>query len=194
MARSSKTEQVMNLVSGKRTEESAKVINPFVSREETDEFVGVRQGMNIDANKEKQEKFAEREEQTNKKRKTITRNLEINDLSDATLKNPALKIPEQKNLFSAMAAEKPIVSVVSMLINEQLGAALRRFNACSCAKCCQVITKRVTDNVEPVFISIENKNDAAKLDAEITRLRPVVIRALAKEIIAGKVNPYHNNT
>jgi len=96
-----------------------------------------------------------------------------------------------KTVYVKPAGERQVVNVITLLINEQLGYALERFNICSCAKCCFEITLRALKELPPAIVQVGTIDDADIVNSEINRLRPDVIKVLTKLVMAGRNTPYH---
>jgi len=126
----------------------------------------------------------------NRRRRAITKNMK---LKTDGVTPPGLKLPEGQvqQGYTKPAGEKQVVNVVSLLINEQLGAALERFNICACPKCCHIITQRVMAEVEPVFVHVSTVDDAHEVNIKLSEIRPDVTRVITKTVMAGRIKPYH---
>jgi len=173
MARSNKTMKVMNLIAPE---------SYIVIPEQLNEKIAV------------QEPEQEQEPVKPKKsrRRTILKHIELN--TDAAVASPLLPPPPQndsKTVYVKPAGERQVVNVIALLINEQLGVALERFNVCSCPKCCLEITVRAMRELPPVFVQVVTIDDANTVNAEINRYRSDVIKTLTKLIMAARITPYH---
>jgi hypothetical protein len=128
-------------------------------------------------------------------RKNITKNLK---LSDSGTSNPALRAiePEEAKPVKAYiraSDEKQIVSVPLLLINEQLGAAVERFNVCACDECLRGITIAASDLMPPMYVRVTNAADEDEVNRLIAERRAEAIRALARACITALSKPYHEN-
>jgi hypothetical protein len=129
------------------------------------------------------------------RRRTIIKDTKLNLNAGGVASPVNLKPPANDpghTIYVKPAGERQVVNIVSILINEQLGAALERFNACACPKCCHEITCRVLNEVEPMFVHVSTINDAHDVNNKLSRLRPSVIKVLTKFVMAGKLKPYHS--
>jgi len=168
MARSSKTSKVMNLIAPEPEKNTA-------SQEETPETPEI----------------TEPEKPKKSRRRAIVKNME---LKTEAMASPLLTPPqtEGKTVYVKPAGERQVVNVAAILINEQLGYALERFNICACQVCCLEITLRALRELPPAFVQVSTINEADFVNAEINRLRPDVIKILAKLSLAARNAPYHN--
>jgi hypothetical protein len=114
--------------------------------------------------------------------------------------NPALKaISSEQNEentdrpFTRSATERQIVSIPLMLINEQLGAAVERFNSCACDECLRGITDSALNLMPPMYVRVVNSADEDEVNRLIREQRAEVIRVLAKICIAANMKPFHDN-
>jgi hypothetical protein len=122
-----------------------------------------------------------------KPRKNITKNMK---LSEASAENPVIKaIPAEDRTYVRIAGERQIVSVPLMLINEQLGAAVERFNVCACNVCLRTITDKALDLMQPMYVRVVNSADEDEVNRLMRERRAEAIRVLAKVCISapGKV-------
>ena len=125
------------------------------------------------------------------RRRAITKNMKLKTEGFAP---PSLKLPEgesQHQTYIKPAGEKQVVNVISMIINEQLGIALERFNVCACLKCCHEITQKVMSEVPPVFVHVSTLVDANEVNEKLNQYRSEVTRVLTKVVLAGRMTPYH---
>jgi hypothetical protein len=124
------------------------------------------------------------------RRRAIIRNMR---LKTEGVVPPGLKLPrnETQPVYVKPAGERQVVNVVSMLINEQLGAALERFNICACGICCLEITQKALRELPPVFVHVSTVADADEVNEKIARFRPEVIKTLTKIALAARNSPYH---
>jgi hypothetical protein len=127
------------------------------------------------------------------RRRTIIKDISLN--TGVAVTPPVLKLSKNDaahTVYVKPAGERQVVNVVSILINEQLGATLERFNACACQKCCYEITRRVLAQIEPCFVHVSTIEHADEVNRKLAEIRPNVIKELAKTVMAGKVKPYHS--
>jgi len=120
----------------------------------------------------------------------------IKDINLNTVVAPPILKPPQNDpahtVYLKPAGERQVVNVAAILLNEQLGSALERFNACACQKCCKEITRRVLDELQPSFVHVSTINDADEVNRKLSELRPEVIQVITKVVMAGLNKPYHN--
>jgi len=136
----------------------------------------------------------------NNRRKKIIRHMKPLDTPHTVQpENPALKIIAAENgeavsekLFTRSATERQIVSVPLMLINEQLGTAVERFNSCACDECLRGITDSALNLMPPMYIRVVNSADEDEVNRLISEQRAEVIRVLAKICIAANMKPFHD--
>ena len=149
MARSSKTEQVMGLVGGRKKSEKA---NPLVGAKAT----------------------------TPKAAPVLTAIKPVKAVQNK---------PEARYTWSGTG--KQIVNIITMLINEELGAVLDRFNVCDGDKCCKFVTEVVAGAIPPVFIHVKSKSGEEAVNQALAKYRTAVIKALTKAVLVIKKSPPH---
>jgi len=169
MARSNKTSKVMNLIAPEQPEQP---------KPEPPE----------QATPEQPEPAPSKPKKS--RRRAIVKHMK---LSAEAVAVPILPPPPKQSgtVYVKPAGERQVVNVVSLLINEQLGYALERFNVCSCGECCREITLRAMRELPPVFVQVSTIDDANEVNLLISRHRPDVIKTLAKLVLAARGNPYH---
>jgi hypothetical protein len=132
-----------------------------------------------------------------RRRKNITKHMKP-FVPDAP-ENPALKAistepaEAEPKAFTRSATERQIVSVPLLLITEQLGTAVERFNACACDECLRGIIGRALDLMPPMYVRVVCDTDEDEVNRLIRERRPEVIRVLAKICIAANKKPFHDN-
>ena len=99
--------------------------------------------------------------------------------------NPKLK-------YTWDCSGKQIVNIVTMLINEELGTVMERFNVCDCDKCCKFITEVVAGALPSIFVRVRSKGGEAEVNAALNKYRTAVIKALTKAVLAVKKTPPHD--
>jgi hypothetical protein len=130
-----------------------------------------------------------------KPRKNITKHMKP-FVPDAP-ENPALKainaeIPEaEPKVFTRSVTERQIVSVPLLLITEQLGTAVERFNACACDECLHGIINSALELMPPMYVRVVSDADENEVNRLIREGRPEVIRVLAKICIKANTKPFH---
>lgn len=106
--------------------------------------------------------------------------------------NPHVRIPEpdeQPIIFTKNAAGFQLINVTFLLMNEQLGQAMERFNCCTCYKCAAAVTAETLRHFPQVIISVNRKDDAKKVNELAAKHRAQFTSVLAKAIITVKSNP-----
>lgn len=109
--------------------------------------------------------------------------------------NPSLRIATidgSKTRYTWNYGSRQLLNIMTMLINDELGTVLERFNVCECEKCCKFITQTALDELPAVFVQAKSKADEQKVNAELNKYRPTVIKALTKIVISIKNNPIHS--
>ncbi|MDR0222756.1 MAG: hypothetical protein LBI38_04370 [Oscillospiraceae bacterium] len=126
------------------------------------------------------------------RRRAIIKNMEFKSEGGIP---PGLKLPQKggRLVYVKPAGERQVVNVVSLLVNEQLGAALERFNVCACGVCCLEITQRTMSELPPVFVHVSSVIDADEVNEKIARFRPDVIKAITKIVLSARNSPFHKN-
>jgi len=130
-------------------------------------------------------------------RKVITKHMKIEKLSEPAGENPALRAiavdAGEEKVFMRSSTERQIVSIPLMLVNEQLGSAVERFNSCACDECLRGITDSALDLIPPMYVRVVNAADEDEVNRLIKEQRAEAIRALAKVCIAANKKPFHDN-
>jgi len=133
--------------------------------------------------------------QKKSRRRTIIKDSNLaHGVAGTTAVLPTLKLPQNDpshTVYTKPAGERQVVNVVSILLNEQLGTALERFNACACQKCCLEITCRVLKEIPPAFVHVSTINDADEVNGRLSEMRADVIKVITKTVMAGLTKPYH---
>ncbi len=109
-------------------------------------------------------------------------------------KNPNLRIPNGVDIpviYEKKTAGFQLVNVTFLLINEQLGQVMERFNCCMCEKCAAIITAEALKRIPPMLVPVRRKSDADKVNELAARSRSEVIKILTKAVITVKNNPKH---
>ncbi|MCL2019909.1 MAG: hypothetical protein FWG70_09155 [Oscillospiraceae bacterium] len=130
-------------------------------------------------------------------RKAIVKHMNLEKLSDSREENPALKsftaAEGEEKLFVRLSGERQIVSVPLLLINEQLGMAVERFNSCACDECLRGITDKALDLMPPLYVRVIASGDENEVNRLIKERRAEAIRILAKICITANKKPFHEN-
>ncbi|MCL2693592.1 MAG: hypothetical protein FWE60_00625 [Oscillospiraceae bacterium] len=128
-------------------------------------------------------------------RKSITKHMKLESLSAAG-ENPvltAVPVADKAYIRASGVAERQIVSVPLLLVNEQLGAAAERFNICTCDVCLRTVTDKALDLMPPMYVRVVNSADEEEVNRLIREKRPEVIRVLAKICIAAGKKAFHED-
>ncbi|MCL1823429.1 MAG: hypothetical protein FWG44_04430 [Oscillospiraceae bacterium] len=127
-----------------------------------------------------------------RRRKAIVKHMK--PLPEAGEENPALKaITFEDKVFIRASCERQIVSIPLMLVNEQIGAAVERFNACACDECLRGIINSALDLMPAMYVRVLNGADEEEVNRLIKNGRAEAIRVLAKVCIAANKTPFHND-
>ncbi len=108
--------------------------------------------------------------------------------------NPNLRIPEGEEIpiiFEKHTAGLQLVNVSFLLINEQLGQVMERFNCCMCEKCAAAVTLEALRHLPLVTVSVRRKSEAQKVNEAAAKYRSEAIKVLTKAVITVKNNPKH---
>ena len=154
MARSSKTEQVMGLVSGKKKAEES---NPLVGAKVTPAVAAPSKTAPV-----------------------------LNAIKPV---KPVQNKPDTRYTWNGSG--KQIVNIITMLINEELGAVMDRFNVCDCDKCCKFVTEVVAGAIPPVFVHVKSRSGEEAVNKALAKYRTAVIKALTKAVLIIKKSPPH---
>lgn len=109
--------------------------------------------------------------------------------------NPALRINTEasKTQYTWKYGDKQVLNIITMLINDELGVLLDRFNICDCEDCCKYITETAVSALPAVFVRAKCKADEQIVNAELAKYRSAVIKMLTKIAISLKNNPQHTD-
>lgn len=108
--------------------------------------------------------------------------------------NPIINPPEEEAVppvFVKSAGGLQLVNVVFLLINEQLGGIMERFNCCMCEKCIFTVTKEVLSVIPPLILEVRRKSDEKAVNKAASEIRSDVVKAITKAVISIKTNPPH---
>lgn len=109
--------------------------------------------------------------------------------------NPILKPPEeeaQAPVFVKSIGGFQLVNVPFLLINEQLGGIMERFNCCMCERCVAAVTEEVLAAVTPKILEVRRKSDEKIVNKAAAEQRSEIVKAITKAVIAIKTNPPHS--
>lgn len=107
--------------------------------------------------------------------------------------NPNLRIPNSNEIpeIYEYTPGFQLVNVGFLIINEQLGQIMERFNCCMCAKCAATVTSEALKRIPPIIVPVRRKNDAQKVNELAEKSRHEIIKVLTKAVITVKNNPKH---
>ena len=109
--------------------------------------------------------------------------------------NPIIKPPEeeaQAPVFVKSIGGFQLVNVPFLLINEQLGGIMERFNCCMCERCVAAVTAEVLSAVTPKILGVRRKSDEKIVNKAAAEQRSEVVKAITKAVIGVKTNPPHS--
>ncbi len=92
-------------------------------------------------------------------------------------------------------AERVAVNVTELVIEENAGEILRRFNACDCEECVSELSRRVSEKVPARFTKLprgELINGSEELDEFKEPLRKVVLTQMIRELLGNKRRSFHS--
>ena len=108
--------------------------------------------------------------------------------------NPAVKPPEREAVppvFVKSNCGFQLVNVAFLLINEQVGGIMERFNCCMCEKCAGAVVSEALKALPARYIRVRKKSDEAAVNEAAAELRTTAIKVITKAVIAVKANPPH---
>jgi len=194
MPRSNKTSNVLKLLNLPKVEADA-VSEPETVKPEPVILPSANQSENISGGAADGIYSGSTPPPVKRPRKAIVKYMKFEKLSESAAENPALKaIPVEDRVYVRPSGERQIISVPLMLINEQIGTAVERFNACACDECLRVITDRALDLMPPMYIRVINSMDEDEVNRLIKERRQEAIRVLAKICITAHSKPFHDFT
>ncbi len=92
-------------------------------------------------------------------------------------------------------AERVAVNVTELVIEENAGEILRRFNACDCEECVSELSRRVSEKVPARFTKLprgELINGSEELDEFKEPLRKAVMTQMIRELLGNKRRSFHS--
>lgn len=87
------------------------------------------------------------------------------------------------------------VDLTELVIKENAGELLRRFNACCCDKCIEELSRRAADKVPSKFVQAARavlEQGAPELEEQKEPLRKSALSAMIRELIGNKRRHFHN--
>ncbi len=112
----------------------------------------------------------------------------------ATFMNPAVKAPEKENVppvFVKSDIGTQYVNIPFLLINEQLGSIMERFNCCTCEKCVAAVTAEALRNIPQTIVRIKRQSDVDAVNRAASDMRSEAIRIITKSVMSVKAMPKH---
>lgn len=109
--------------------------------------------------------------------------------------NPIIKPPEEENIapvFVKSMGGFQLVNIPFLLINEQLGGIMERFNCCMCEKCVAAVTAETLAAVTPKILEVRRKSDEKIVNKAAAEQRSEVVKVITKAVIGVKTNPPHS--
>ncbi|MBQ9482636.1 MAG: hypothetical protein IJU82_00455 [Ruminiclostridium sp.] len=108
--------------------------------------------------------------------------------------NPAIKPPEKEAVpavFLKSDNGTQFVNLSFLLLNEQLGGIMERFNCCTCDKCVAAVTEESLKQLPATIVRVKRKSDAKLVDKAAADERSEAIRIITKAVMFVKSNPRH---
>lgn len=88
------------------------------------------------------------------------------------------------------------VDLTELVIKENAGELLRRFNACCCDKCIDELSRRTADKIPSRFVRITRaalEENAPELAEQKEPLKKSALSAMIRELIVNKRRHFHNS-
>jgi len=92
-------------------------------------------------------------------------------------------------------AERVAVNVTELVIEENAGEILRRFNACDCEECVGELSRRVSEKVPARYVKLprgEVINGSDQLDEIKEPLKKPVLSQMIRELLGNKRRSFHS--
>lgn len=108
--------------------------------------------------------------------------------------NPNFRVPDKDEIPVIYTKPNPgfqLVNVGFLLINEQLGQIMERFNCCMCEKCVSQVTSEALRHIPPMVIEVRRKSDEERVNVIAAKYRTDVTHILTKAVISVKSFPKH---
>ena len=87
------------------------------------------------------------------------------------------------------------VNLTELVIKENAGELLRRFNACCCDRCIEELSRRASDKIPSRFIRVTRavlEQDSPELNEQKEPLKKSALSAMIRELIGNKRRHFHN--
>lgn len=108
--------------------------------------------------------------------------------------NPVVKPPEKESvpaLFIKSENGTQFVNIAFLLINEQIGGIMERFNCCTCDKCIDAVTAECFAKLPRAVVKVKRKSDEDTVNRTAAEMRSDAIRIITKAVMFVKSNPRH---
>ena len=118
----------------------------------------------------------------------------LGEAAQTAAHNPSIRIPDSKEvpvIFTKHTPAFQLVNVNFLLINEQLGQVMERFNCCMCEKCTAAVTAEVLRKMPPVMVAVRRKSDEEMVNILAAKHRSEVTKLLTKTVMIVRNNPKH---
>ncbi len=90
-----------------------------------------------------------------------------------------------------------VVNITELAIEYEVPIVLDRFNACSCDKCVEVLSRRMAERVPVRFARVNKAGrdmDNRELSERVAPMRKMVLTEMIKELIGTKKRCFHDDT
>ncbi len=94
-------------------------------------------------------------------------------------------------------AERVAVNVTELVIAENAGEILRRFNACDCEFCVAELSRRVSEKVSAKYVKLprgEIENGSEQLEEIKEPLKKAVLSQMIRELLGNKRRSFHGKS
>ncbi len=99
----------------------------------------------------------------------------------APASNPAIKPPDKESVpivFVKSETGTQFVNVPFLLINEQLGSIMERFNCCTCDICAAAVTEESLKQLPPLLVRVKRRSEADDVNRAAADMRSDAIRII----------------
>lgn len=108
--------------------------------------------------------------------------------------NPALRPPEKEAVqpvFIKSSGSTQLVNIAYILVNEQLGGIMERFNCCTCDSCVKAVAAEALKVLPTNIVRVKRKSDEDAVNRAAAEMRSEAVRVITKAVIFIKSNPKH---
>ena len=105
------------------------------------------------------------------------------------------RAPEISGEYYADPNELLTVNLTELVIKENAGELLRRFNACCCDKCIDELSRRALEKIPSRFARVSRavlEKGSPELDEQKEPLKKSALSAMIRELIGNKRRHFHN--